>query len=257
MTTEVVTTICMKSIFRALDILHEDGDLVVLTKPAGVPSVHDGNRPDAPDLASLIESDFGDVWPVHRLDLETSGVIVFARNEQAHRVLSEQFETRAIEKTYHALLAGNPPWTERDVDAPLSVDADRKHRTLVDAKDGKPSFTRFVVLERLLSKSKGVTLVEALPETGRTHQIRAHALSLGFPIVADALYGNSKPIYLSALKRDYRPNMNEQEERPLMGRVALHALRLKLTHPTTGEALTFEAPYAKDFAATLNQLRKL
>ena len=247
----------MKNIFRTVDILHEDDDLVVLTKPAGVPSVHDGNRPDTPDLMALIESDFGHVWPVHRLDLETSGVMIFARDEKSHRILSEQFETRAIEKTYHALLVGNPPWTERDVDAPLAVDADRKHRTLIDAKEGKPSFTRFVVLERVLPKSKGITLVEALPETGRTHQIRAHALSLGFPVVADVLYGNSKPIYLSALKRGYRPNMNEQEERPLIGRVALHSLRLKLKHPTTGETLTFEAPYAKDFHATLNQLRKL
>jgi len=247
----------MKSIFRSIDILHEDDDLVVLTKPAGVPSVHDSNRPDTPDLMTLIEGDFGTLWPVHRLDLETSGVIALARNEQAHRVLSGQFETRAVEKTYHALLVGNPTWDERQVDVPLVVDADRKHRTLADANKGKPAFTRFAVLERLLVKVRGYTLVEARPETGRTHQIRVHALTLGFPVAADGLYGDGKPILLSTFKRGYRPNMNEPEERPLMGRVALHALRLKLAHPRTGETLEFEAPYAKDFQATLSQLRKL
>jgi RluA family pseudouridine synthase len=243
----------MKSIHRAIDLLHEDDDLLVVAKPAGVPSVHDGNRPDIPNLIDLLQPAYGGLWPVHRLDLDTSGVILFARTEAAHRALSAQFETRAIEKTYHALLVGSPVWAKRDVDAPLLIDGDRKHRTVVDAKRGKPALTRFVVLEKL----KSCALVEASPETGRTHQIRAHAAQLGHPIVADALYGDGKPIVLSALKRGYRANADEHEERPLMGRVALHALRLTLAHPTSGDAIEFEAPYAKDFGATVNQLRKL
>lgn len=236
---------------RRIDILHEDENLIAVNKPAGVTSVHDGARPDEPDLRALLEARFGYLWPVHRLDRDTSGVIVFARNEVAHRALNDQFEGRDVTKIYHALLLGNPTWTERTADAPLRVDGDRRHRTIVDAIGGKPSVTHFRVLQRL----KRYTLVEAIPETGRTHQIRVHAALLGHPIAADNLYGDGKPIFLSQLKRDYRAN--DAEEIPLIGRTALHARRLKLTHPATGEPLDLLAPYAKDFNAALRQLEKL
>lgn len=236
---------------RRVDVLHEDDHLVAVNKPAGVTSAHDAARPDEPDLRALLEARFGRLWLVHRLDRDTSGVIVFARNEAAHRALSEQFEGRDVMKIYHALLVGNPAWTERTADAPLLVDGDRRHRTVVDAVRGKPSVTHFRVLQRL----KRYALVEAIPETGRTHQIRVHAALLGHPIAADDLYGDGKPIFLSQLKRDYRSN--SAEEIPLIGRTALHARRLKLMHPVTGEPLDLFAPYAKDFNAAVRQLEKL
>lgn len=236
---------------RRVDVLHEDDHLVAVNKPAGVTSAHDAARPDEPDLRALLEARFGRLWLVHRLDRDTSGVIVFARNEAAHRALSEQFEGRDVMKIYHALLVGNPAWTERTADAPLLVDGDRRHRTVVDAVRGKPSVTHFRVLQRL----KRYALVEAIPETGRTHQIRVHAALLGHPIAADDLYGDGKPIFLSQLKRDYRAN--SAEEIPLIGRTALHARRLKLMHPVTGEPLDLFAPYAKDFNAAVRQLEKL
>jgi 23S rRNA pseudouridine955/2504/2580 synthase/23S rRNA pseudouridine1911/1915/1917 synthase len=241
----------MKHPLKTVQVLFEDDALIAVAKPAGIPSVHDGNRPKDPDLASLLEPAYAKLWPVHRLDRDTSGVILFARTEEAHRALSAQFEDRDVHKTYHAILAGMPTWDERTADAPLLPDGDRRHRTLVDAGNGKPARTHFRVLQRL----KRFALVEASPETGRTHQIRAHAAVLGVPIAVDALYGDGKPIYLSQFKRNYR--VNADEEIPLIGRLALHALRIQFTHPVTGEALEVEAPYPKDFSATVNQLGKL
>jgi len=231
--------------------LYEDGHLVAVNKPAGITTIHDAARPDEPDLHALLQARFGRLWPVHRLDRDTSGVIVFARTEAAHRSLSEWFQERDVTKIYHAIVVGSPPWVERTADAPLRADGDRRHRTVVDALRGKPAVTHFRVLQRL----KRYALIEARPETGRTHQIRVHAALLGHPIAADDLYGDGRPIFLSHLKRDYRSN--SPQELPLMSRVALHAQGLSLNHPASGEPLELRAPYAKDFNATINQLSKL
>lgn len=235
----------------AMQVLFADDGLVAVNKPAGVSSVHDSARPNEPDLHALLEPQFGQLWPVHRLDRDTSGVILFALDEATHRALSERFEGRAVIKTYHAIVVGSPSWEERTADAPLLVDGDRRHRTLIDATRGKPAVTHFRVLQRL----KRFTLVEAIPETGRTHQIRVHAALLGNPVAVDELYGDGKPIFLSQLKRDYRAN--DEHEIPLIGRLGLHAFRLELAHPATGEPLHIEAPYPKDFNATVKQLAKL
>lgn len=241
----------MKNPFRTIEVLFDDEHLLAVTKPAGVASVHDGARPNDPDLHAVLEDHEGELFPIHRLDKETSGVIVFARTEEAHRAMSVMFETREVQKTYHAIVMGLPAWEEHTVEALLLPDGDRRHRTLIDAQRGKPAVTHFRVLERL----KQFTLVEALPETGRTHQIRVHAAQMGHPVAVDDLYGDRKPIFLSHFKRGYR--VNSEEELPLMGRLALHALRLRFVHPITGESLDLQAPYPKDFNATIKQLGKL
>jgi RluA family pseudouridine synthase len=239
---------------HTLDILHEDDAVVVINKRAGVSSTHDPARPDEATAESLLQAVYGDILLVHRLDRDTSGVLLVARTAAAHAALSAQFETRAVAKTYHAIVVGLPRWDERTIDAPLRVDGDRKHRTVVDARDGKPSVTHARVVQRL----KGYSLVEADPHTGRTHQIRAHLGSVGAPVACDALYGDGQPVLLSRIKRGYRPNMTlDHIERPLLGRLGLHALRLEFAHPSTGEAVTVEAPLAKDFGATLKQLGRL
>lgn len=241
----------MKRSHRPIEVLIEDDALIVIAKPAGVASAHDGARPGEPDVRAALEPHFGALWLVHRLDRDTSGAMVLARTEDAHRALSAQFEDRDVAKTYHAIVSGSPSWETRTADAPLLVDGDRRHRTVIDAAHGKPALTDFRVLRRF----KGFTLVEAQPHTGRTHQIRAHAALLGTPVAVDALYGDARPIMLSELKRNYRANA--ATEIPLIGRLALHALRLQFTHPVSGEPIEIEAPYPKDFNAAVNQLSKL
>jgi RluA family pseudouridine synthase len=237
-----------------LPVLFEDESMLAVNKPAGLLSLPDGYIPDAPDLLTVLQPSFGDLWIVHRLDRETSGVVVLARNEKAHAALNGQFENRQVSKVYHALVTGNPIWTERSISAPLRVDADRYHRTLIDQDEGKPAETSFKVLERFGRQSKRYTLVEAHPLTGRTHQIRVHLAALGVPVAVDALYGTKTPIMLSDIKRGYRGD--PETERPLLERLGLHACQLTVQHPVTGESITFEAPYSRDIAATLNQLRK-
>lgn len=211
-------------------ILYVDEALLVVNKPAGLPTLVDGYNLEKPYLVGLLKQTYNPLWTVHRLDKDTSGVIVFARTAAAHRHLNTQFEQRQANKVYHALVFGSPPWETLTIDLPLRADGDRKHRTVVDAQRGKPAVTGLRVLERLGLLS----LIEATPHTGRTHQIRAHLAAQGYPIVSDPLYGPKLP----------------PEAAPIT-RLALHARALSLVHPETGEEMRFEAPYPQDFAEAL------
>jgi RluA family pseudouridine synthase len=209
----------------------------------------DGYHPEAPHLRGVLQPLYGRLWTVHRLDKGTSGVVTLARSAEAHRHLNTQFQEHETGKLYHALVIGAPDWDEQRVDAPLVADGDRSHRTIVSAQ-GKPAITLFRVLVRFA----GYALVEAAPKTGRTHQIRAHLAHLGHPIAADRLYGGGQGIYLSTLKPGFRGS--EREECAILGRLGLHAWSLELAHPTSGELVSFTAPYPKDFQGVLQQLRK-
>jgi RluA family pseudouridine synthase len=230
-------------------VLYADDSLLVINKPAGLPALPDGYQAEAPHLRSVLEPVYGRLWMVHRLDRDTSGVVVLARSPQAHRVLNTQFQERQTAKIYHALVIGSPGWEERLVDAPLLPDGDRRHRSIVSVQ-GKPAVTLFRVLERF----SGYALVEAQPKTGRTHQIRLHLAHLGHPIVADGLYGDGEGLFLSALKPGYR--VGKAGESALLGRLGLHAWSLAFAHPLNGEQVSFIAPYPDDFQAALRQLRK-
>lgn len=233
-------------------VIYSDDDFIVLNKRSGILIAADRYNPDAPRLDILAEQEFGRLYAVHRIDKDTSGLIVYARNPEAQRALSMQFEKREVHKTYHALVYGHPLWETLHVDLGLKPDGDIRHRTVVDKRLGKKSITDF----RLIGTCGGFSWIEAKPLTGRTHQIRVHLAANGLSIVCDPLYsGNQKPIRLSEIKRNWHGD--EEEERPLLSRLALHAYKIEFNHPKTGEKVSFTANYPKDMDATRKQLAKI
>jgi len=234
-----------------ISVLFSDDALLVVDKPAGTLSIPDRYDPELPVAQSMLREEWGNLFVVHRLDKDTSGVLVYARNVDAHRALSESFERRSVAKVYQALVRGAPEWDETVCELPLRPDGDKLHRTVVDAQHGKSSATSFKVLERY----KDCALVEARPSSGRTHQIRVHLASFGHPCLCDPIYGDGKPLMLSKLKKRWKGD--PFDERPLLARSALHALCASFPHPVSGEIMTFEAPLPKDMRAAIAQLDKL
>jgi RluA family pseudouridine synthase len=222
-------------------ILYQDDWLLAVNKPAGLATVPGGwEEKGAPALVKLLEADYGRLWIVHRLDKVTSGVVVFARTAEAHRTLSLLFESHAVVKTYHAIVCGAPQWDEHTARHPLRINVGHGHRTVVDHGKGKPAKTRFRVLERFAvpAPDRGYALLRAKPATGRTHQVRAHLAALGFPILADTLYG-ALPVGQDIISPLQRP--------------ALHANSLEFEFQ--GKSFSFTAPYPNDFAQALQKLR--
>ena len=214
-----------------IPVLYTDDSLLVVNKPAGLPTLPDGYDKAAPYLGGELAAPYGRVWIVHRLDRGTSGVIVVARTAAAHRALNLQFDAHTVMKIYHALVIGVPEWDERTIDLPLRPDGDRRHRTVIDPQYGKAAITHTRVLERFAQHA----LIEARLETGRTHQIRAHLAAMGLPLLADTLYGKTTG-------------------GTGIDRTALHARSMAFEHPLTGARLEFEAPYPADFEAALRHL---
>ena len=233
-------------------VIFADDDFIVLNKRSGILIAADRYNEDATRLDLLAQEEFGKLYAVHRIDKDTSGLILYARTLEAQRNLSMQFEKREVSKTYHALVYGHPLWETLDVNLHLLPDGDSRHRTVANKKAGKPSFTSF----RLIGNCGPYSWIEAKPKTGRTHQIRVHLAENGLSIVCDPLYSSSqKPVRLSEIKKKW--NGDEYEERPLLSRLALHAYKIELAHPKTGEKINFTAPYPKDMDATRKQLAKI
>ncbi len=234
-----------------LDIIFEDDDVILVNKPSDMLTIPDRHDADKPSVYGNLNKIYGKVFIVHRLDRETSGVIIFAKNEAAHRHLSMQFENHETSKIYIALLDGALHNEEGEINKPIAPHISVPGRMVI-AKRGKESLTLYKVTERF----KHFTLVEANIKTGRTHQIRIHFQSNGYPMAVDSLYGRRNEFYLSEIKGGKFRIGKFDEERPLMTRTTLHALKLTFLHPTKLEMMTFEAPMHKDFTATLSQLRK-
>ena len=233
-----------------INLLYLNDSLIAVNKPAGLPSLPDGYNLSAPHLKSVLEPVYGRLWIVHRLDRDTSGVVLLARSAQAHRELNSRFEQHQVVKRYHAVVCGCPDWREKEVRLPLRPDGDRRHRTIVDEQRGKPSITEFHLLRSL----GRYALVEASPHTGRTHQIRAHLAAIGLPILGDTLYGGQAGLFTSMIKPGF--TCGSQKECALIERCALHAFSIDLPQPASAENLRLEAPYPKDFKAALRMLQR-
>jgi len=218
-----------------MDILYQDDSVIVVNKPSGLLTIRDGYNPDLPTVKALLEDKFGRCWIVHRLDKETSGVLIVARNEVAHRTLNLAFENRQIQKIYHSIIIGVPTENEFVINQPLKVDGDRKHRTVVDIEKGKPARSAISVIELFENHA----LVSIKPVTGYTHQIRAHLSASGYPLLGDRLYR--------------KPNSSQSD---LIDRTALHAYQITFIHPVTNSTITVEANYPEDFRIALSNLGK-
>ena len=234
-----------------IEILYEDDNLVVANKPAGLLVIPDRFNAEIPSLNKLMEAKLKQkVWVVHRLDKDTSGVICFAKNEQAHRYLSILFQERDVNKFYAGLVLGivNPP--EGRIESPIAEHPAVNGKMIV-AKKGKMAVTDYKVAEQWPLYS----LMQFQIHTGRTHQIRVHMQSIGHPIVCDELYGDGEPFLLSRIKRKYRMSEKDEQEKPLLSRLALHAYRLQFM-TEDGQEITVDAPLPRDIAACVKQLNK-
>ncbi len=200
-------------------------------------------------LKNLLQQAFGEIYTVHRLDRDTSGIVVFARNEDTHKQLSQQFEGREVEKYYQGLVQGKLLNHTGTIDAGIMEHPVKKGQMVIN-KRGKPSVTDYEVLESF----RYFSWMQFRIHTGRTHQIRVHMQHLGHPIVCDELYGDGKPVFLSSFKKNYHLSKNEETERPILSRLALHSWKLKFGLKEKHYELEAELP--KDLRALLQQLRK-
>ena len=242
-----------------LIVLHVSPGLVAIDKPAGLATIPGRGETDSvlEQLARQLGLPFaGEADPrvrvVHRLDKETSGVLLFALDRATQQHLSHQFQNNTIEKEYLALVRGKPRDDSGVIDAPLAPHPTNSRRMSVVKHRGRPARTEWRVEESF----RGFTVLRCFPKTGKTHQIRVHLAHVGLPLAIDPLYASASTgsIFLSEFKRDYRPARG-QTERPLISRLTLHAHRLTL-RDASNQLITVEAPLPKDFRALLNQLRR-
>jgi 23S rRNA pseudouridine1911/1915/1917 synthase len=253
-----------------LNVVYEDADLAVIDKPAGM-MVHagSGQTDDARSRGTLVNallyrfnklsSTGGELRPgiVHRLDKDTSGLIVVAKNDHAHAVLGEMFSSRRIKKTYIALVEGRLERDKGTITAALSRDRIRRTRmTTAPNENARSAVSHYEVVRRLETRFGPFTLVRVRIETGRTHQIRVHMASLGHPVVGDTLYGGAGQIVEKTPAQSGKTagRRGSEGERLRLGRNFLHAARLEFTHPTKGKALELEAPLPAELEAFLERL---
>ena len=233
-----------------LDIIFENNEFIVVNKPAGMLSIPDRTQSE-PSLKDLLIERYGKIFTVHRLDKETSGIILFAKDEETHKFFSKKFEERDVEKYYLALVYGTLSSATGTIDTPIMEHPVFKGQMVVNRK-GKPSVTDYEMVEALGKYS----LVKFRIHTGRTHQIRVHAKDIGHPIACDPLYGDGKPILLSSIKKKYKLSKHDEGERPMLDRVALHSYRLKFKD-AEGKDFDLVAELPKDIRALVQQLKKV
>ncbi len=256
-----------------LDVIFEDAHFAVVNKPAGM-MVHagSGQNEDARSRGTLVNallhrfrklsSTGGDLRPgiVHRLDKDTSGLIVVAKNDAAHSALAELFSSRQISKTYIALVHGNVERPRGTITAAVGRDPMRRTRmTTKPTENARAAVSHYEVVRRLTTRFGKFTLINVRIETGRTHQIRVHMASIGHPVVGDSLYGASGQLtdqVVAQAAQSKAARRNADPERLRLGRNFLHAARLEFQHPKTGKLLQLEAPLPPELEAFLSRIER-
>ena len=233
-------------------VIHHDDALVAVNKIPGLAVLPGRGRKE--NLLALLAADpalkGATPLPIHRIDADVSGVIVFALTPDAQKALAAQFHNRTVTREFWALVRGTPLHESGSVDLPIGHDPHNKDRMVIRGLDSKKSRTKWVVAERF----KGVTLLKVLPVTSRRHQIRVHLKAMGYPLAVDPYYGGES-LLLSEFKRKYKLG-KMQEERPLIDRLTLHARSLTLLHPSDNREMVLTADLSKDFTSSLAALRK-
>ncbi len=230
------------------DIIFENDRFVAVNKPSGLLSIPDRLGKEI-SLKDLLKEKYGQIYTVHRLDKDTSGVIVFAKEETTHKQLSLLFEGRGIEKYYEGLVYGSFTDPKGSIDASI-MEHPGKNGTMITHAKGKAALTDYEVLEPFRTYS----WMRFQIHTGRTHQIRVHMKHIGHSIVCDELYGDGAPILLSAIKKRFKLSKTAEEEKPLLARLALHSCQLRFE--LNKEFFDLQAELPKDLRAALQQLRK-
>ncbi|MHC4820166.1 MAG: RluA family pseudouridine synthase [Planctomycetota bacterium] len=243
-----------------LEVVAEGAQWTAVAKPSGMVSTgsrtEEGPGPSALEMLHALWTSDDEAaerpHAVHRLDRETSGLLLFARGREAAARIARAFRRRRVRKEYLALVNGRPPEAEGEIELRLLSDPRKRGGVRVVRHRGKRSRTAWETLESF----RGFSLLRVLPRSGRTHQIRCTLAHLGCPVVGDALYGGGDGLFLSNIKRDYRPS-KDREEQPLIGRVALHAHKLAVDpDERIPEGIDVEAEPPKDFRVTLERLRR-
>jgi 23S rRNA pseudouridine1911/1915/1917 synthase len=233
---------------RLPELLFENDEFIAFNKPSGLLSVPDRTQ-SSPSLKDLLIEKFQHIYTVHRLDRETSGVIVFAKTPESHQHLSLIFQERQVEKMYCGIVWGVPISMKGIIELPMQ-EHPAKNGTMIVHRKGKPASTGYEVTENFGRYS----LLKFDLYTGRTHQIRVHMKESGHPILCDPLYGDGKPVFVSSFKKNYN-HSGYEEEKPILSRLALHAAKL-VFKDSNGKQYMFEAEMPKDLRALLSQMRK-
>ena len=230
-------------------IVQETENWIALNKAAHLLTIPNREQSEI-SLKELLWKKYGEIFTVHRLDKETSGLVLFAKNAETHKYLSAQFQERKVGKTYLGIVTGLPSPALGEIKAPIIEHPVQKGKMMVH-RSGKPSHTSYEVIEGFPQYS----LVSFQLHTGRTHQIRVHSKEIGHPLACDPLYGDGKPVFISGIRKNYKLNKSELNEQPMIRRLALHSWKLSFTDQE-GNLVDLIAEMPKEFRALINQLKK-